>query len=154
MRSINCEVLNIDEVFKENTDNDRVVHFPCGIVGFDECERFVLYRLKNEKLKGLIALESLDIESLRFVAIPTNYNTIQEFSLLKEEDISELLDVTKITPKNLMLLYLVTIQKDGKIFFNQRAPIVIDMESKEGTQIILDDSYNLSVDILDITNIE
>lgn len=151
MRSINCEVLNIDEVFEENSDNNRVVHFKYGIVGFDECERFVLYRLKNEKLKGLIALESLDVESLRFVAIPTNYHSIQEYNLLREEDISELLDVTKISPKNLLLLYLVTLQQDGKIFFNQRAPIVIDMESKEGTQIILDDSYNLSVDILSIT---
>lgn len=149
---MNSEVLNLDEFLNEDEQKSQIISFPYGIVGFEECENFALYRIKNERFKGLVALESMDIKNLRFIAIPVNIITMKELKLLKDEDMQELIDVTGTKERDFLFLYLVTIQ-DSQLFFNQRAPIVIDASNKHGMQIILDVSYPLSVDIRTLTNV-
>lgn len=143
------EMLNLNAVgIDELNTADQIVNFPYGIVGFEECRNFILYKVKNERLKGLVSLECLDMDHLRFISIPTSYNTLQQLQLVKEEDLNELLEITNIQKENLLLLFLVTIQEHEKIFFNHRAPIVIDISTKSGMQVVFDETYDLSADIL------
>ena len=126
------------------------MNFPYGIVGFEECKNFIIYKVKNERLKGLVSLECLDMDHLRFISIPTSYDTIKKLDLVKDEDLTDLLEITNIRKENLLLLFLVTIQDHDKVFFNHRAPIVIDISNKSGMQVVFDDSYELSCDILSL----
>lgn len=144
-------MLNLNSVgFEELETADQIVNFPYGIVGFEECKNFIIYKVKNERLKGLVSLECLDMDHLRFISIPTSYDTIKKLDLVKDEDLTDLLEITNIRKENLLLLFLVTIQDYDKVFFNHRAPIVIDISNKSGMQVVFDDSYELSCDILSL----
>lgn len=144
-------MLNLNSVgFEELETADQIVNFPYGIVGFEECKNFIIYKVKNERLKGLVSLECLDMDHLRFISIPTSYDTIKKLDLVKDEDLTDLLEITNIRKENLLLLFLVTIQDHDKVFFNHRAPIVIDISNKSGMQVVFDDSYELSCDILSL----
>lgn len=144
-------MLNLNSVgFEELETTDQIVNFPYGIVGFEECKNFIIYKVKNERLKGLVSLECLDMDHLRFISIPTSYDTIKKLDLVKDEDLTDLLEITNIRKENLLLLFLVTIQDHDKVFFNHRAPIVIDISNKSGMQVVFDDSYELSCDILSL----
>ena len=47
------EMLNLSAAgFEELDTADQIVNFPYGIVGFEECKNFILYKVKNERLKG------------------------------------------------------------------------------------------------------
>ncbi len=145
------KMLNLNSVgFEELETADQIVNFPYGIVGFEECKNFIIYKVKNERLKGLVSLECLDMDHLRFISIPTSYDTIKKLDLVKDEDLTDLLEITNIRKENLLLLFLVTIQDHDKVFFNHRAPIVIDISNKSGMQVVFDDSYELSCDILSL----
>ena len=145
------KMLNLNSVgFEELETTDQIVNFPYGIVGFEECKNFIIYKVKNERLKGLVSLECLDMDHLRFISIPTSYDTIKKLDLVKDEDLTDLLEITNIRKENLLLLFLVTIQDHDKVFFNHRAPIVIDISNKSGMQVVFDDSYELSCDILSL----
>ena len=143
------DMLNLSAAgFEELNTADQIVNFPYGIVGFEECKNFILYKVKNERLKGLVSLECLDMDHLRFISIPTSYKTLQQLKLVKDEDLEELLEITNIKKENLLMLFLVTIQEHEKIFFNHRAPIVIDISTRSGMQVVFDETYDLSADIL------
>lgn len=118
-----------------DVDEDKILNFPNGIIGFEDCRKFIL--VSDEELEPFQWLLCIDEGKeeigfpllMPFILVPDYFDDLPK-------DIVEELKKDEDCPLN--ILNVVTIKgRDGKMTLNLRAPIIIDVEKKEGKQIIL-----------------
>ena len=119
---------------------DKIIHFPFGVIGFEENKRFVV--LKHKPDSSFFWLQSLDNPALAFsMLFPF------EFILNYSPDISEE-DKIKLLAKDkteLEIYCMVVIPKDVRqMTINLLSPVVINPGKQLGIQTVLIDS-NYSV---------
>ncbi len=117
---------------------DTVYTFPKGLPAFEECREFSL--MVNDNIKPFLYLKSLDKEGLGFICIDP-FLVKKDYNVnLAAKDVSLLeLDNTE----DAMILTLVTVHEDPmKTTTNLLAPVVVNVDSKIGQQVILSDSGN------------
>ena len=116
-------------VFGEiDIDDEKIITFENGIIGFPDLKRFTL--IFNEEKKGGISwMQSLDEP---VVALPVmNPLAIKEDELLKP--------LGEMTPENTFVLVTVTVPEDiKKITVNLKAPIVINVAERKAAQSIVE----------------
>ena len=105
-------------------DNDKIIHFENGIMGFEEYKDFtLLYDSEAEKKPFFSWLQCVTEKSLAFPVVnPLNvikdYNPVVEDALL--EPLGELKD------EDIVLLVFATIPKDVKdASVNMKAPVIV-----------------------------
>lgn len=116
-------------------DESDVIRFPQGMVGFPDMTRYFLY--EDERVAPLAWLHSLDDMGLAFL-------TADPFSFFPDYEVS-----VKLSPglrkqmgedKDLRILCIVTVQADfRRSTINLLGPLVINAQSRNGWQVILDD---------------
>lgn len=128
-------------------DEKGIIDFPEGIPGFDDVKRFVLLG-SIEPDSPFQWLQGVDNTDLAFVVIDPR--------LLKEDYVVDIEDseveVLDIADTGKVMVYsIVVIPEDiSKITANMRAPILINLESMKGKQVILDKpEYQIKYYILD-----
>jgi flagellar assembly factor FliW len=116
-------------------DEDKILYFPSGIIGFEDCRKFILVTDEDlEPFQWLLCIDEGKEEVgfpllMPFILVPDYFDELPG-------DIVEELKKGDDCPIN--ILNVVTIRgKDGKMTLNLRAPIIIDADKKEGRQIIL-----------------
>ncbi len=119
-----------------NVKPDKVITFPQGILGFPEARRFILFPHGEESLFWW--LQSLDDEDLAFVTISPAAVCSEEYSFKISDDMQEMLKIEE--PSQVEVLLLVTISNDASksVTVNLLGPIVINVETRLGAQLILD----------------
>ena len=117
-------------------DEDKIIYFERGIMGFEDCKKFtILYDSEDGERPDISWLQSLEVPNL---AIPV----INPF-LIKEDYNPEVEDELLIPLGQLSddnVIVLVTLTVPGvieKMTANLKAPIIINSETKKGTQIIV-----------------
>lgn len=119
---------------------DKIIHFPFGVIGFEQSKRFVL--IKHKPDSSFFWLQSLDNPELAFSMlfpfqfIP-NYNPE-----ISEEDKIKLL----VKEKNELEIYcMVVIPKDiQQMTINLLSPVVINSKRQLGIQtVLLDSDYSV-----------
>ena len=118
-----------------DVDEDQVVTFTEGMLGFSECGRYVL--MDDEIGDPFLWMQSLDIPSLAFVVIdPAVILPSYHFSVKKEqikgletEDINDLQVHVIVTMASNIL----------DVTVNLQGPLVVNKEKRVGTQIVLND---------------
>ena len=123
-------------VFGEiDIDDEKIITFENGIIGFPDLKRFTL--IFNEEKKGRIScMQSLDepvvaLPVMNPLAIKEDYNPMVEDELLKP--------LGEMTPENTFVLVTVTVPEDiKKITVNLKAPIVINVAERKAAQIIVE----------------
>lgn len=116
-------------------DETKILYFPAGLIGFEDCHRFIL--VSDEELEPFQWLICVD-EGKEEIGFPLLMPFILVPEYLDElpEDLVQELAKGEDTPLN--LFNVVTIRnRDGRMTLNLRAPVIIDVEKKEGKQIIL-----------------
>lgn len=123
-------------IFGEVTiDDDKMIHFPKGIVGFPELQDFALIHDAEDGNQGGIRWMQ-NVQEPNFampvidpLAVRPDYNPEVDDELLKTiGGIDDILVLTTITvPSDLT-----------KMSVNLKAPIIINMDSRKACQIILD----------------
>ena len=113
-------------------DDAKTIVFPAGLVGFPEAKRYVL--LDSAKAGQVGWLQSLDIPALAFpvvdgAAIDASYPQPSAKQLAQEAGIGD---------TNLAVLVIVAAPKGKGLFANLLAPLVVNLESRTGAQIVLD----------------
>lgn len=120
-------------------DNDRVFNFPDGLLGFETYNRFVL--INHEETAPLRWLISLDDPNIGFPLInpwivDIKYNPGKSIDLEKEAAF------VVITLGN----------KDREMTANMKAPLVLEVEKKEGRQIVISsDKYSTKEPVIKAT---
>lgn len=116
-------------------DDEKVISFHGGIVGFPDLKKFTLL-YDAEKTGGIKWLQSLDEPAFAMpvmdpLVVQENYNPVVEDELLKP--------LGELKPEETLVIVTVTVPKQlENMSVNLQAPIIINAENKTGCQIILD----------------
>ena len=121
-------------------DEDSVIHFPRGLIGFESCHRFAL--IKNEDFDPFCWLISLGEEELSLPILnPNLVNPNFETALCKN-----LMDHRFIRNGFNNICCVVNVDRNmGRFTINLKSPIFLNLEERMGKQFILD-SDELMVD--------
>lgn len=112
---------------------DRVLSFPDALPGFPEARRFVLVEVPDSEV--YFWLQSADDPSLAFLcAIPWPF--FPDYAPVVPDDDQEALDLTR--EEDAMVLCMLTVHREEKtITANLLGPVVVNMESRVGRQVVL-----------------
>ena len=114
----------------------KIIEFPNGLPGFEDCRRFTLFHPEGEDPKYFI-LQSLDDAALAFfLADPARFGFSYEISLSDEE--SKTLQL--IDPAEMAVAVILTKPDDeGALSANLNAPLVLNLAAKRGIQHVFAD---------------
>jgi flagellar assembly factor FliW len=114
-----------------------VFKFEDGIPAFESAKSFVI--LLNENIKPFIYLKSMDMEELGFVCVDP-FLVCKDYSIkipAKDLSLLELKDASSA-----LILSMVTVDKDPRnTTTNLLAPIIINMDTLLGRQVILEEKH-------------
>lgn len=131
-------------------DDDKIIHFPGGIIGFPQMTDFALIH-DEEKGKDVPIrwLQSLQEQQFAMpvmdpLLVSPTYNPQVEEDLLKP--------VGTLAPEETLVLVTVSVPKDlTAMSINLQAPIVINANSRKAVQVIVNtDIYPIKFYIYDI----
>ncbi len=129
-------------------DDEKIINFPNGIVGFPDLQRFALMHDVENAASGLGYLVSLDepafaMPVLNPLIIKPDYNPEVEDDLLAP--------LGDLTQENTLVMVTVTVPHEiEKMTVNLMAPFIINSDNLKAAQIILDGDYQIKFPIYDI----
>lgn len=130
--------------------DDKIITMERGMIGFPDLTHFALIfdEEKKDKKFKIMWLQSMDDGDIAFpVADPIQIKEDYK-PLVNEEIISPLGEMTE---DNTYILVTVTVPKKVEDFsINLKAPIVINMDTNRGAQIITEDEYPVKYRIYDL----
>ena len=110
---------------------DRVIHFPSGLIGLPNLNRFIVVDHKDTPLKWLQAIDDPDIA---FIVISPSL-IIAEYSLELDKSVKQHIQLEDEND----LAVLVTMRVNGEdVIANFQGPIVINSRAMKGVQVVLD----------------
>lgn len=135
-------------IFGEVTvDDEKMIHFPNGIVGFPELQDFALIHDSEQGDQGGIRwMQSVQEPNFAMPVVDPlvakeDYNPTVEDDLLKI--IGECEDP--------LVLVTITVPSDlTKMSVNLKAPLIINVDTKKAAQVILEEDYPVKFFIYDI----
>lgn len=139
-------------VFGEITiDDEKIIHFPSGIIGFPELQDFALIHDEEKGTDTIHWLQSLQEPAF---AMPVMDPLIVCPDYNPEVDDELLANIGEIHPDDLLVMVTVTVPKDiKKMTVNLKGPIVINASKRLATQVIVEgDNYQVKFPIYDILN--
>jgi len=116
-------------------DPAQQIRFKGGLPGFPEHEQFQLEVLPSLN-SDLFLLQSLDDREVAFIVMPLP----ESAGIIAREDIAEVSRQLGIAAGDLLMLAIVTIQRndDGvRRHVNLRAPLFVDVNRRTGAQVVL-----------------
>lgn len=139
------------KIFGEvNIEDDKIIEFKGGIIGFPELTKFALiYDEEKGVTAGIRWLQSMQEPAFAMpvmdpLVVCPDYNPEVEDELLK--------DLGDLSPDNLLVLVTVTVPSDLKAMtVNLKGPIVINSLTRKACQVIVDgDAYAVKFPIYEI----
>ncbi|MBS1256827.1 MAG: Flagellar assembly factor FliW [Deltaproteobacteria bacterium] len=116
-------------------EDDQIITFPSGLVGFSEDRRFVIR--EDEAAAPFRWLQSVDNNGLAFVMIEPHVS-VSNYELALTHEHLKKLDAKNI--EELSVFVLVTMAKEMKdVTINLQGPLVFNFETRLGLQFIIPD---------------
>lgn len=142
----------LTKVFGEITiDDDKVISFPSGIIGFPELTEFALVHDEEKGAGSIHWLQSMQEPAFAMpvmdpLLVMPEYNPEVDDELLK--------NIGELVPEELLVLVTVTVPSDlTKMSVNLKGPIIINAAEKKACQIIVEgESYAVKYPVYDILN--
>ena len=130
--------------------DEKIITMEKGMIGFPELKHFALIfdEEKKDKKFKIMWLQSMDDGNIAFPVIdPIHF--IEDYNpSVNEEIIAPLGDMTE---EHTYILVTVTVPKRVEDFsVNLKAPIVINMDTHKGAQIISEDDYPVKYKVYDL----
>ena len=129
---------------------DKIIDFPCGIIGFPELTQFTLiYDEEKGVNAGIRWIQSLQEPGF---AMPVMDPLVVKPDYDPEVDDELLVSVGELNQDNILVLVTATIPSDlTQMTVNLQGPIVINVDEHKACQIIVDGSlYPVKFPIYDI----
>jgi len=113
-------------------DDAKAIVFPRGLVGFPDARRYVL--LEPQPAGRVAWLQSLDAPELAFPVIDGTTMT----GSYPDPPANKLAHEAGLGGSDLAVWIVVAVRKGKGLVGNLLAPLVVDMESRFGAQVVLD----------------
>jgi len=130
--------------------DDKIITMERGMIGFPNLTHFALIfdEEKKDKKFKIMWLQSMDDGEVAFpVADPIQLK--EDYKPLVNEEI--IAPLGEMTEENTYILVTVTVPKRVEDFsINLKAPIVINMDTNKGAQIITEDDYPVKYKVYDL----
>jgi len=122
-----------------DVDESTLVHFPAGLVGFEELRSFIL--VEAEELKPITWLQPVDEPQLAFPLCDPGF-FVKEYEVPISGEDRDVLDVDP--GDDVVILSVVRLPNDEHpLTANLRGPVVINLTNRIGRQVILlDERYS------------
>lgn len=136
---------------KVDIDEKKRLHFENGLIGFPNLKNFFLIR-DEEKASSIISwLQSVE-ETAMALPVMDPLKVIESYNPMIEDEL--LKPLGELTEDNLMALVTVTVPREiEKISINLQAPILINADTKQACQLILEDGdYPVRYPIYEVLN--
>ena len=132
-------------------DDDKIIHFPNGIIGFPDLTDFTLIHDEEKGTDSIHWLQSLQ-EPAFAMPVMDPLIVCPDYNPEADDELFNILG--EIKPDELLVLVTVTVPKDlTKMSVNLKGPIVINVAEKRALQIIVEgDEYQVKFPIYDILN--
>lgn len=130
--------------------DDKIITMEKGMIGFPELTHFALIfdEEKKDKAFKIMWLQSMDDGNVAF-PVTDPIHVIQDYRPSVSEEI--IAPLGQMTEDNTYLLVTVTVPKKVEDFsINLKAPIVINMDTNKGAQVITEDDYPVKYKIYDL----
>lgn len=130
--------------------DDKIITMEKGMIGFPELTHFALIfdEEKKDKAFKVMWLQSMDDGDIAFPVTDPSH-LIDDYNPSVSEEI--IAPLGEMTDENTYLLVTVTVPKNVEDFsVNLKAPIVINMDTNKGAQIITEDDYPVKYKIYDL----
>lgn len=129
--------------------DDKIIHFPSGIVGFPELTEFTLLHDEEKGAGSIHWLQSIQEPGFAMpvmdpLLVCTDYNPEVDDELLKP--------LGGLDPEEILVLVTVTVPSDlKKMSVNLRGPVVINAAAKKACQVIVEgEGYQVKYPIYEI----
>jgi flagellar assembly factor FliW len=144
VNSMKIQTLHFGEV---EIDNGKVMAFESGLPGLEDNKRFVL--LSNEKSQPISWLQSLDSKEIALPVIDP-FKLFPDYSFDIPQDDIDALGIMDV--KDVFVLNILVIPRNlDTMTINLSAPVIINVKSSKGCQIILDDrKYRVRVPVSEL----
>ena len=133
-----------------NIEDERILEFPNGIIGFPDLKHFVLLHDSDRgENVGIHWLQSIDepgfaMPVMNPLIVEENYNPVIEDEILRP--------IGELTEEDTIVLVTVSVPKDlTKMTVNLRGPFVINAKERKGCQVIVEgEDFSVRFPIYDI----
>lgn len=142
--------VNTNAFGKIAIEDDKVISFEQGILGFPDLKRFALiFNIEKGVESNIKWLQSLDEPNFAMPVMNPNI-VMEDYEPMFDIELLEPLG-NDLSPENLLMLVTVTVPKDiTKITVNLKAPIIINAQECKAVQLISDnDAYAIKYSIYD-----
>lgn len=132
-------------------DDDKIIHFPNGIIGFPDLTEFTLIHDEEKGTDSIHWLQSLQ-EPAFAMPVMDPLIVCPDYNPEADDELFNILG--EIKPDELLVLVTVTVPSDiTKMSVNLKGPMIINVSEKKGLQIIVEgDEYQVKFPIYDILN--
>ncbi|MBM4092868.1 MAG: hypothetical protein FJ276_26190 [Planctomycetes bacterium] len=125
-----------------SVDVDDLLHFPRGVIGFEECRHWVLLADGNSSAVGWLQSAERPAVALAVVS-PRRFANDYRIRLGQ----SQMAPLALSPPDRLFALCVVS-RKEGRYTMNLRAPILINLDRRLGCQVITSDDQPVQMDLV------
>lgn len=116
-----------------------IISFKNGIPGFENLKHFIIFPVEENEMFSI--MHSMEDKSIGLVVV-SPFNVMKDYEIDISDEIIGFLSIK--SGADVMLWNTVSLNSDiSKITVNMRAPIVINIKSNLGEQIILNDERYL-----------
>lgn len=130
-------------------EEEKIITLENGMIGLPEMQKFALIHDEERENRGKIMwFQSMDDPQTAFpvidpIVIKEDYNPTVNDELLKP--------LGELTPENTFVLSTVTVPKQiEEMSINLKAPIIINMTTKKGAQVIVEDEFPVKYKIYEL----
>ncbi len=128
--------------------DDKIITLERGMIGFPELKKFTLIFDEEKEKATIMWFQSMDDGDIAFpVMIPQKI--MDDYNPTASNEI--LAPLGELTQENMYILVTVTVPKDiTKFSVNLKAPIVINIDTQKGVQLITEDDYPVKYKVYDL----
>lgn len=130
--------------------DDKIITLEKGMIGFPELKHFALIydEEKKEKKFKIMWFQSMDDGDMAFPVVDPSF-VLEDYKPSVNDELLE--PIGELKEDKLYLLVTATVPKNVEDFsVNLKAPIVINVETNKGVQIIAENEYSVKHKIYDL----
>lgn len=128
---------------------EKIIHFPEGIIGFPDCKDFTLiFDEEKGNKKSISWLQSID-EPVFALPVMDPLVIKEDYRPMVDEEL--LSPLGELTQENTFILVTVTVPEQiENMSVNLQAPFVINADTRKACQIIVSDDYPVKYKIYEL----
>ena len=134
---------------KIDIEDDKIIEFPMGIIGFENLKKFALiYDSEKEKRSKISWLQSME-EPLMVLPVINPIDITEEYTPIIEDELTK--TIGDPADADILILVTMSIPSDiTKMTANLKAPIIINTVNRQAIQVIaVNEDYLIKYNVYD-----